>query len=166
MGKKLSDKTAANVGKEENCPSCNEKVVLGVKKAEGYPDKFQWMGKDGNAHYNWNGQSVTCVILDPKGGSGDDTPPEQGTTDPPPQEGTTTAPGAVTKQDGTVHKETIISADWWERNWPTAKRIANNLPVFTDNYNPPEKQHQIQAMAIMHDFATLEFVQVLKKALK
>jgi len=156
MGEKLPEKIAKNEGVEAPCPACNETVHLGLKKSEGYPDKYQWWGADNKAHYNWDGHTNTCNILNPKGDSGDPGEPPQ----PQPS-------SAQIKKEAKENQQPVMDeVEWWKRRWPQAVSIARDLPVFTDNYNPPEKQHQIQAMAIMHDFATLEFVQVLKKALK
>ena len=84
MGDKLPEKTAENVGKEEKCPNCNEKITLGVKKGSGgYADKIQWQGKDGKAHYGWDGHNVSCVILEPKGDSGETgEPPDPNANQP------------------------------------------------------------------------------------
>ena len=66
----------------------------------------------------------------------------------------------------TVNGPMMVSADWWERSWTQAMRIASKLHTFSDTNYPAERQHQIQAMAIMHDFATLEVARVFEKALK
>jgi len=161
MGDKLPEKIAANVGVEAPCPACNETVHLGLKKSEGYPDKYQWWGVNNKAHYNWDGHTNTCNILNPKGDSGDPgEPPEtlKVTKQPPTSQ--------IIKEAKENQQPVMDKVEWWKRHWVQAVSVARDLPTFIDNYNPPEKQRQIQSMAIMHDFATLELVAIMKKALK
>lgn len=65
-------------------------------------------------------------------------------------------------EEKTVSGSTLYNAGWWEENYTQAARVAQH----TLKLSPDTDQHRICAMAIMHDFATLEFVRILKTALK
>jgi len=144
--RKLPEKTIDNVGKEDTCPICNTKVHLGVKKVEGYADKLQWWNEDNKAHYNWDGHKNTCNIP-----GGRDEPPQQ------------PAPSTeqIKQEVKTVNGPMMANADWWERSWTQALRIASH----TCKAPSDSTDARICACGIMHDFATLELARVFKQVL-
>jgi len=156
---------------KDTCPLCDEAIHVGSKKSEGYPDKLQWWGDNDKAHYNWDGHKNTCNILHPEQGSGEGGSAEGGTS----SQSETKVQHTETKQPSTeqIKKEAMtangpmmVDCDWWERRWHQALRIAGQLHAFNDPNYPAERQHQIQAMAIMHDFASLEVARAFKKLLE
>ena len=70
-------------------------------------------------------------------------------------------PTSGPKEPDTVPKEVLLNAVWWENNWPQAVRVATN----TVKVNANTDQNRIVAMAIMHDFSSLEVARSLKKAM-
>jgi len=150
-------------GLEDTCPLCDEKIHVGSKKSEGYPDKLQWWGSNNSAHYNWDGHKNTCNILHPEQGS-HDPQPQGGSTTPTGGAGTTTQPSPEQiKKEAKENQGPIMqSVEWWDRSWIQALHLARErCKCAADTVDC-----RICACGIMHDFATLELARVFKKVLE